>query len=89
MVTGLVASVLVSPPTELSRALQDGAGWAINLAVAEWVIRRRPAPPVRTASPSPARRHRPAAALALSTAAQMDTAADTLLVGERAGTSSG
>ena len=45
MFTGLFASFLVSPPTELSRALQDGAGWAINLAVAEWVIRRRPAPP--------------------------------------------
>ena len=41
--TGLVAASIVSPPTELSRALQDGAGWAINLAVAEWVIRRRPA----------------------------------------------
>ena len=46
MFTGLFASFLVSPPTELSRALQDGAGWAINLAVAEWVIRRRPAPPL-------------------------------------------
>jgi uncharacterized membrane protein len=48
--TGLVASVLVSPPTELSRALQDGAGWAINLAVAEWLIRRSPARPARPAS---------------------------------------
>gem|GEM_PF-5750416 len=28
---------------ELSRALFVGAGWAINLAVAEWVIRRRSA----------------------------------------------
>ncbi len=26
---------------ELSRALAMGAGWAINLAVAEWIIRRR------------------------------------------------
>jgi uncharacterized membrane protein len=50
MFTGLVMSLIVSPPTELSRALQDGAGWAINLAVAEWVIRRRPARPARTAS---------------------------------------
>ena len=40
MFTGLIASFLVSPPTDLRRALQDGAGWAINLAVAEWVIRR-------------------------------------------------
>ena len=44
MFTGLVASLIVGPPTELSRALQDGAGWAINLAVAEWAIRRRWAP---------------------------------------------
>jgi hypothetical protein len=57
MFTGLVASLLVSPPTELSRALQDGAGWAINLAVAEWVIRRRLAPPVRTAGKRPIQRH--------------------------------
>jgi hypothetical protein len=48
--TGLVASLIVSPPTELSRALQDGAGWAINLAVAEWIIRRSPARPARPAS---------------------------------------
>lgn len=26
---------------ELTRALCMGAGWAINLAVAEWLIRRR------------------------------------------------
>ena len=32
---------------ELSRALAMGAGWAINLAVAEWIIRRGPARPVR------------------------------------------
>ena len=44
MFTGLVASFVVNPPTELSRALQDGAGWAINLAVAEWIIRNRPGP---------------------------------------------
>ncbi len=53
MFTGLFASFLVSPPTELSRALQDGAGWAINLAVAEWVIRRRPAPPPLAAGKRP------------------------------------
>jgi uncharacterized membrane protein len=49
MFTGLVMSLIVSPPTELSRALQDGAGWAINLAVAEWLIRRPPAPRSRPA----------------------------------------
>ena len=51
MLTGLVAALLVDPPTELSRALQDGAGWAINLAVAEWLIRRAPSPPARAARP--------------------------------------
>jgi uncharacterized membrane protein len=30
---------------DLSEALLQGAGWAINLAVAEWFIRRRPARP--------------------------------------------
>jgi len=27
-----------------------GAAWVINLAVAEWAIRKRPAAPARTAS---------------------------------------
>ena len=56
MFTGLFASFLVSPPTELSRALQDGAGWAINLAVAEWAIRRRPTSPAVTATKRPIQR---------------------------------
>jgi hypothetical protein len=47
----LAAGEMISgPPTELSRALLMGAGWAINLAVAEWAIRKRPAPPARTAA---------------------------------------
>lgn len=33
---------------ELTRALLMGAGWTINLAVAEWIIRRGLAYPVRT-----------------------------------------
>ena len=45
----LAAGEMISgPPSELSRALLMGAGWAINLSVAEWMIRKRPAPPVRT-----------------------------------------
>ncbi|MBB6734153.1 DUF2306 domain-containing protein [Cohnella zeiphila] len=32
---------LAGPPGELGRALLMGAGWAINLAVAEWEIRRK------------------------------------------------
>ena len=55
MFTGLVASFIISPPTELSRALQDGAGWAINLAVAEWVIRRAASRPARAARAARAR----------------------------------
>ena len=41
--------LILGPPSELSRALLMGAAWVINLAVAEWIIRTRPAPPVRTA----------------------------------------
>ena len=48
--------VIVGPPGETSRALLMGAGWAINLAVAEWAIRRRPATPARTAAVVVARR---------------------------------
>ena len=39
----LAAGELIGgPPSELSRALLMGAGWVINVAVAEWAIRRRP-----------------------------------------------
>jgi hypothetical protein len=47
-------------PGGLPRALLMGAGWAINLAVAEWIIRRRLTRPVRATAVQPAR---PAAAL--------------------------
>ncbi|MBK9713330.1 MAG: DUF2306 domain-containing protein [Kouleothrix sp.] len=47
VLTAMVAAAFADPPTQLSRALLMGAGWVINLAVAEWIIRRRPAPPVR------------------------------------------
>jgi hypothetical protein len=50
VLTGIVASLLVDPPTQLSRALLMGAGWAMNLALAEWIIRRRPARPARAAA---------------------------------------
>jgi uncharacterized membrane protein len=42
-------AVILGPPSELSRALLMGAAWVINLAVAEWIIRKRSAPPVRMA----------------------------------------
>jgi uncharacterized membrane protein len=50
VLTGLLGILLFGIPGELLRALLVGAGWVINLAVAEWIIRRRPAAPARTAS---------------------------------------
>lgn len=38
------------PPNELEHALLMGAAWVINLAVAEWSIRKRPGRTVRPAS---------------------------------------
>ena len=38
------------PPNELENALLMGAGWMINVAVAEWSIRRRRTPRARTIS---------------------------------------
>ena len=46
--TLLAGELILGPPSEFSRALLMGAAWVINLAVAEWIIRRRPAAPVRT-----------------------------------------
>ncbi|MEQ1934735.1 MAG: hypothetical protein ABL962_12820, partial [Fimbriimonadaceae bacterium] len=33
--------VLVGKPGELSKAVLMGAGWVINIVVAEWIIRRQ------------------------------------------------
>jgi len=41
--------LIVGTPGELARALLLGAGWVINLVVAERVIRRHTAAPVRAA----------------------------------------
>ena len=41
--TLLAGVMIVGPPSVLSRALLMGAAWVINLAVAEWIIRKRPA----------------------------------------------
>jgi hypothetical protein len=49
VLTLLIGELIAGPPTELSHGLLMGAGWAINLAVAEWVIRKRTASPARTA----------------------------------------
>jgi len=48
--TLMVGELIVGPPSELSRALLMGASWVINLAIAEWVIRRQAVPRARTAS---------------------------------------
>jgi hypothetical protein len=48
--TQWAGEAIMGPPGELDRALLMGAGWAINLAVAEWAIRRRAAPPARPAT---------------------------------------
>jgi len=43
VLTHLPWVLFLGAPDELTRALLMGAGWVINLAVAEWIIRRRPA----------------------------------------------
>ncbi len=50
VLTHLPWFLLLGTPDELPRALLMGAGWVINLAVAEWIIRKRPARPARPAS---------------------------------------
>ncbi|MEU7893493.1 DUF2306 domain-containing protein [Nonomuraea sp. NPDC049152] len=43
--------LIIGTPGEFPRALLMGAGWVINLAVVEWIIRRRSAPIRRVPSP--------------------------------------
>ena len=50
MLTLLVGELIAGPPNALGNALLMGAGWVINLAVAESAIRKRPARRARTAS---------------------------------------
>lgn len=50
VLTGMVESLLVGQQTEISRGLALGAGWIINLAVAEWAIRRLPPQRARRAA---------------------------------------
>lgn len=40
--TLMLGEIFTGPPDELSRALLMGAAWVINLAVAEWAIRKQP-----------------------------------------------
>ncbi|OJV92190.1 MAG: hypothetical protein BGO39_09410 [Chloroflexi bacterium 54-19] len=39
--TQMIGELIAGKPDEVSRALLMGAGWVINLAVAEWAIRHR------------------------------------------------
>jgi uncharacterized membrane protein len=48
VLTGMVGELIAGPPSELGNALLMGAGWVINLAIAEWAIRRRPSSQTRT-----------------------------------------
>lgn len=50
VLTLAAGAMLVGPPSARGRALLMGAGWVINLAVAEWLIRKRAARPARTTS---------------------------------------
>ena len=50
VLTLAAGELIAGPPSELRRALLMGAAWVINLAVAEWAIRKRSARPVRRAS---------------------------------------
>ncbi len=50
VLTQMAGEMIAGPPGELSRALLMGAGWMINLAVAEWAIRKWPAAPTHAAS---------------------------------------
>ena len=46
----LIGELIAGKPNELSRALLMGAAWVINLAVAEWIIRKPKAPRARADS---------------------------------------
>jgi uncharacterized membrane protein len=46
----MAGEMIAGRPSEFSRALLMGAGWVINLAVAEWIIRKRTSAPSRTAA---------------------------------------
>lgn len=50
VLTEFAGALTLGPPDEISKALLMGAGWVINLSVAEWAIRRRSIPSARTAS---------------------------------------
>ena len=50
VLTGLVGELTFGPLNELENALLMGLAWVINLAVAEWALRRQPASRTRKAA---------------------------------------
>lgn len=50
VLTGMIGALIFGVPNEFENALLMGAAWVINLAVAEWIIRKRPASSTRIAS---------------------------------------
>jgi hypothetical protein len=51
VLTHVAWMLIFGTPGEFPRALLMGAGWVINLVVAEWIIRKRPAHPPRPSQP--------------------------------------
>lgn len=49
VLTGMAGALIFGTPNEFENALLMGSAWVINLAVAEWIIRRRPTRQARTA----------------------------------------
>jgi hypothetical protein len=47
VLTLMVGELVAGKPSVFSRALLMGAAWVINLAVAEWSIRKRPVSSIR------------------------------------------
>jgi hypothetical protein len=50
VLTGMFGALALSPVSELENALLMGAAWVINLAIAEWTLRRRPSSRARSVS---------------------------------------
>ena len=50
VLTGIAGALIIGKVNEFENALLMGAAWVINLAVAEWSIRKSPIKQIRTAS---------------------------------------
>lgn len=54
-----IGEAVLGPPDEVARGLLMGAAWAINLALAEWIIGRKPWGPARAVSAARATEYDP------------------------------